>query len=97
MIQYPAVAVAISIGAVPVDFALEINPDDGMTLEHFFLELVAAAAETNPVGKTLEHFFLVVVESVPFPFGAPVETGIGTIVAVLKITTALPEVETALT
>jgi hypothetical protein len=48
-------------------------------------------------GKTLEHFFLVVVESVPFPYGAPVETGIGTTVAVLRTTTAAPEVETAAT
>jgi hypothetical protein len=76
MIQYPAVAVAIAIGAVPVDFALEMNPDEGKTLEHFLV--------------------MVVVESVPFPYGTPVGTGIGTTVAVLKITTALPEVETAL-
>jgi hypothetical protein len=29
--------VALSIGAVPVAFALEMNPEDGYTLEHGFL------------------------------------------------------------
>jgi hypothetical protein len=29
--------VALSIGAVPVAFALEMNPDDGYPLEHGFL------------------------------------------------------------
>ena len=42
----------------------------------------------NPLGKTLLHFFLVEVVSVPFPYGAPVETGTGTTVAVLMMTTA---------
>lgn len=42
----------------------------------------------NPLGKMLEHFFLVEVASVPFPYGATVETGIGTTVAVLIMTTA---------
>lgn len=41
----------------------------------------------NPLGKTLEHFFLVEVDWVPFPYGAPVDTGIGTTVAVLMMTT----------
>jgi hypothetical protein len=42
----------------------------------------------NPLGKTLLHFFLVEVVSVPFPYGAAVETGMGTTVAVLMMTTA---------
>jgi hypothetical protein len=42
----------------------------------------------NPLGKTLLHFFLVEVVSVPFPYGAPVDTGMGTTVAVLMMTTA---------
>lgn len=43
----------------------------------------------NPLGKTLEHFFLVEVDSVPFPYGAPVDTGMGTTVAVLTMTTGV--------
>lgn len=45
--------------------------------------------DTNPDGKTLEHGFLVDVASVPFPYGAPVENGTGTTVAVLMMTTTL--------
>ena len=47
----------------------------------------------NPLGRMLEHFFLVDVGIVPFPYGAPVETGTGTTVAVLTMTGA--ELETA--
>jgi len=43
---------------------------------------------TNPLGRILEHFFLVDVDTVPFPYGAPVETGMGTTVAVLMMTGA---------
>lgn len=43
----------------------------------------------NPLGKTLEHFFLVEVDTVPFPYGAPVDTGMGTTVAVLMMTTGV--------
>lgn len=42
----------------------------------------------NPLGKMLAHFDLVEVDSVPFPYGAPVETGMGTTVAVLMMTGA---------
>jgi hypothetical protein len=47
-------------------------------------------------GKMLLHFFLVTVVWVPFPYGAPVETGTGMTVAVLKITTG-PELEAGAT
>ena len=51
----------------------------------------------NPLGKTLLHFFLVEVVSVPFPYGATVETGTGTTVAVLTTTTgALDETSATL-
>lgn len=59
---------AVPIGAVPVAFALEINPEDGYTLEHGFL--------LDP-------------DSVPLPYGAPVETGRGTTRAVLMMITML--------
>jgi hypothetical protein len=58
---------------VPVFLALERKPEDG---------------------KTLEHFFLVLVETVPFPYGAEVErTGIT--VAVLRIVVTSAADETA--
>jgi len=48
--------------------------------------------EMKPDGKTEAHGFLVVVAKVPFPYGAPVDTGIGTTVAVLTITCSTCEV-----
>jgi hypothetical protein len=45
-------------------------------------------------GKTLEHFVLVVVDTVPLLYVAPVVTGSGMTVAVLKMMTG-PELEAA--
>jgi hypothetical protein len=45
-------------------------------------------------GKTLEHFVVIVVDAVPLLYVAPVETGRGMTVAVLKMTTG-PELEAA--
>lgn len=42
--------------------------------------------EIKPDGKTEEHGFLVEVGMVPFPYGAPVDIGSGTTVAVLTMT-----------
>jgi hypothetical protein len=56
---------------------------------------VLLALERKPEdGKTLEYFFLVLVETVPFPYGAGVERT-GTTVAVLRMVVTSAAEETA--